>query len=165
MKAAAIALSVLVFAASAAAQSGVEEIAAFRDWRVFAHGSGADKTCFVAASPQSSRGAEGRRRGPIALYVSNRPSANVAGEVSVAIGYPFRKDAASLDVGGQTYRLFTEGETAWSDGADSAIVAGMKAKRTLTITATSQAGTRTVDSFSLLGFTNAINKLNEECPA
>ena len=166
MKAAFIALAAVVFASSAAAQSGVEEIGSFRDWRVYAYGSGADKTCFVAASPQSSRGAEGRRRGPIALYVSNRPGAKVAGEVSVAIGYPFRKDAAAIDVGGRTYRLFTEGETAWSaDGADGAIVAGMKAKRTLTVTATSQAGTRTVDSFSLLGFTNAFNKLNAECPA
>jgi len=152
-------------ASGAAAQGAVSEIGAFRDWRVFTHGAGADRTCFIAASPQSSRGAEGRRRGPIALYVSNRPGAKVAGEVSIAIGYPFRKDAASLEVGGQTYKLFTEGETAWSDGADAPIVAGMKAKRTLTVTATSQAGTRTVDSFSLLGFTNALNKLNSECPA
>ena len=159
-------IAAIVFAAqSTAAQGAVTEVAEFRAWRVFVHGAGADKTCFIASAPQSSRGAEGRRRGPIALYVSNRPSAQVAGEVSVAIGYPFRKDAAEIEVGGAKYSLFTEGETAWSDGADATIVANMKAKRTLTGRATSQAGTRTVDSFSLLGFTNAHNRLNSECPA
>jgi len=151
--------------AVAAAQSGPpEEIAAHGAWRVFIHGAGENKTCFMASPPEQSRGAEGRRRGPVTLYVSNRPAAGAKDEVSVAIGYPFRKDAARIEIDGQTFPMFTEGDTAFSDGPDAPLVAAMRAKLSATVSATSQAGTDTVDSFSLRGFTRAHQALNQACP-
>ena len=165
MKNALVIILVLLAPIAAFAQSGPpEEVAAHGAWRVFTHGAGDNKTCFMASPPERSRGAEGRRRGPVSLYVSNRPAAGAKDEVSVAIGYPFRKDAAAMAVGGQTYPMFTEGETAWSDGQDSALVAAMRAKLTATVTATSRAGTETVDTFSLRGFTRAHQALAQACP-
>lgn len=161
----AIILTLLLIPIAASAQSGPpEEVAAHGAWRVFTHGAGDNKTCFMASPPERSRGAEGRRRGPVSLYVSNRPGAGAKDEVSVAIGYPFRKDAAAIEIGGRTYRMFTEGETAWSDGQDSELVAAMRAKLTATVSATSRAGTDTVDTFSLRGFTRAHQALSQACP-
>ena len=158
-------LAALFIASSAFAQGGEpQQIAAHDSWRVFAHGDGADKTCFMFAVPERSRGAEGRRRGPVGLYVSNRPGAGARDEVSVSIGYPFRKNAAEIEVGGRGFKLVTEGETAWSAGDDKAIVASMRAKLTLAVKATSRAGTNTVDTFSLRGFSRAHQALSRECP-
>lgn len=160
-----VALAVLAQTGAAIAQSGEpREVAAHGAWRVFVHGDGAAKTCFMASPPERSQGAEGRRRGPVALYVANRPAAGAKNEVSVTIGYPFRPDSATIEVGGRTYPMFTEGETAWSDNQDAALVAEMRRKLTLSVKATSSAGTDTLDTFSLRGFSRAHDALNAQCP-
>ena len=159
----ALAAASALFAASSALAQQATQVAVHDAWRVFELGSGGSKSCFMSSAPTQSSGAEGRRRGPVNLYVSNRPSDGVRDEVSVAIGYQFKPDAAAIEVAGRTYRLFTDGETAWSDGADAKLVEEMKAGSTLVVRATSSRGTDTRDTFSLRGFTAANGALQRAC--
>ena len=52
-------------------------------------------------------------RGKILLFVTYRNGGGAQGEVSFAGGYPFAPGSTvNLEVGGSTFELFTDGETA-----------------------------------------------------
>ena len=106
------------------------------------------------------------QRGDILLFVTFRPENSVSGEISFTGGYPFDNGSTvSLDVGGQTFELFTDGEWAWpaSEEDDTGIVNAMKNGSDAVLTGRSSRGTRTEDTFSLMGFTAAIEEAGRRC--
>jgi hypothetical protein len=103
-------------------------------------------------------------RSDILLFVTFRPGK--AGEISFTGGYPFA-DGSTVDVAidGQNYQLFTDGEWAWpgSPEDDARLLAAMKAGTSAVLTARSGRGTQTVDTFSLRGFTAAMEDAEKRC--
>ncbi len=153
----------------AIAQSESNRVAAETDWAVF---EGADpKECWAVTAPKETvNSRDGRvvsvRRGDILLFVTYRPEQSVAGEVSFTGGYPFADGStATLDIGGTKFELFTEGEYAWpaTPEDDKKIVAAMKRGANAVIVARSAKGTRTEDTFSLLGATSMIEEADKLC--
>lgn len=151
------------------AQEETNRVAADTDWAVFV---GDDpKECWAVTAPKETVNTrDGRvvsvRRGDILLFVTYRPEKNVAGEVSFTGGYPFAEGStATLDVGGSTFELFTEGEYAWpaTPADDAKIVTAMKRGANAVITARSSRGTQTKDTFSLLGATAMIEDAEKRC--
>ena len=61
--------------------------------------------------------------------------------------------------------LFTNGDGAWADTKEKEkkIVAAMKAGQKFTVTGTSWKGTETTDSYSLNGFSAAMDKIDSSC--
>ena len=106
------------------------------------------------------------RRSAILLMVFFRPEVGVKGQVGFTGGYPFASGSTvNLRVDGNSYDLFTEGEWAWpaSSADDSKIVTAMKRGSKATLSAQSARGTKTQDSFSLSGFTAAIEGAEKRC--
>lgn len=70
-----------------------------------------------------------------------------------------------LDVDGSAFDLFSDGEWAWPGTAedDAAILAALKKGTTAVLTARSAKGTQTQDSFSLRGFTAAMEEAAKQC--
>jgi hypothetical protein len=68
-------------------------------------------------------------------------------------------------VDGQPYQMFTDGEWAWpgSPEDDAKLLAALKAGTAATLTARSGKGTQTVDTFSLRGFTAAMEDAEKRC--
>ncbi len=66
---------------------------------------------------------------------------------------------------GNTFELFAEGEWAWpaSDSDDAKIIAAMKRGSKAVLTARSSRVTQTNDTFSLLGFTAALDEAEKRC--
>jgi hypothetical protein len=90
----------------------------------------------------------------------------VNGQVTFTGGYPFASGSTvSMDVSGTVFQLFTEGEWAWpaTPEDDARIVAAMKAGSQAILTGQSGRGTVTQDSFSLLGFTAAVDEARSRC--
>ena len=153
----------------AGAQESKNRVAAHTDWSVFEANDPAQ--CWSVSSPKETvNSRDGRvvavRRGDILLFVSYIPGSGVKGQVSFTGGYPFREGSTvTLDVGGTKYDLFTKGEMAWSrDAADDAkIIASMKNGAEATLTAFSSRGTKTEDTFSLFGFTAAVEEAEKRC--
>jgi hypothetical protein len=89
--------------------------------------------------------------------------------VSFTGGYPFNPGSTvTLDIGGTKFNLGPgqgdAGEWAWTDPSDdSKAVAEMRRGSTATLTGTSSRGTTTVDTFSLSGFTAAIEDAETRC--
>ena len=106
------------------------------------------------------------RRGDILLFVTHRPGTDVRSELSFTGGYPFADGSnVTLEIGGATFQMFTEGEWAWPGSADedSKIVAAMKRGAQAVLTGRSGRGTVTKDTFSLLGFTAAEDEAAKRC--
>lgn len=154
--------------ASAQARDAVDRK---QDWSVFKQGEAAARECWIVSQPVSSTAKRGGgtvdvNRGDIFLMVGVRPGDRVKNEVSMMGGYPFRKDSSvKLKIGTTNYELFTAGEGAWTDSAesDNKLVAAMKRGSDAVATGVSTRGTTTIDTFSLRGFTAALNEARKVC--
>lgn len=155
-------------ATGAFAQESTNRVAANTDWSVFVEGD--PQECWSVSKPKETVNTkDGRvvsvRRGDILLFVSYRSDADT-GEVSFTGGYPFADDSTvTLTIGGDEYELFTDGEWAWSASPedDARIIASMKRGAEAVAVAMSSRGTRTEDTFSLMGFTAAVEDAGTRC--
>jgi hypothetical protein len=154
-----------------AQEESTNRVAAKTDWSVFVEDN--PRECWGVSAPKSwqaqrngSDVTDDVLRGDILLFVTFRPGSGAAGEVSFTGGYPFAGGStATVEIGGQEYQMFTDGEWAWPADADSdtAIVEAMKAGAEATVTAVSARGTTTIDTFSLMGFTAAMEDAESRC--
>ncbi|WP_339954701.1 invasion associated locus B family protein [Yoonia sp. 2307UL14-13] len=154
---------------STAQEESDNRIAANTDWSVFVESD--PNECWAVSAPKET---VNRRdgsvvtvnRGDIRLIVFYRPAEDVTGQVMFAGGYPFAGGSTvSLEVGGTTFQMFTEGETAWpaTPEDDAKFVAAMKRGAQAVVTGRSSRGTTTIDTFSLLGFTAAVEEAEKRC--
>ena len=156
-------------ATSAAAQEASNRVAAETDWSVFQETDPVE--CFGVSAPKSQLNTKGGKpgtvnRGETLLFVFYRPAQGVNGQVTFTGGYPFASGSTlTLEVGGQDFQLFTEGDWAWpaTPQDDAAIVAAMKRGAEAVLTGVSGRGTQTKDTFSLLGFTAAVDEAAKRC--
>lgn len=167
----AMALGAGLWATGAAAQNTYQSASVQRDWSVFQSGEGGSRVCWIVSKPtkwEARRGAKRAQvnRGDIYLMVAARPGQGVKNEVSTVIGYTFRPDSkVRLDIGAGTFELFTDGDKAWPENAaaDDRIVAAMKRGTDAVLTGVSSRGTTTIDTYSLLGFTAALEEAQKLC--
>ena len=161
----------LICAGPALAQSA-ERVAAHTDWSVFVASD--PKECYIVSPPTKSVARrDGKtaevQRGDIRLFVSFRPGENVSNEVSFTSGYPFDGGTkVGLSVGTDSFTL-TPGdgdaeEWAWtSPSDDSRVVAALRKGASANVSGTSSRGTTTEDTFSLMGFTAAVEDAAARC--
>lgn len=166
----AVAAVIVAGASSAnAQQTSTNQVATKTAWAVFEDSN--PKECWAVSSPKETVNTrDGRvvavRRGEILLMTFFRPAANVKGQLAFTGGYPFASGSTvNLQIGPTSYELFTEGEWAWaaSAGDDAKIVAALKRGADAVLTARSGRGTQTKDTFSLSGYTAAVEDAEKRC--
>ena len=154
----------------ALAQESTNRVATMTDWNVFTEpADGAATECWGVSKPKESVNVrDGQpvsvRRGDILLFVTYKPGK--APEVSFTGGYPFAGGSTvDVAIGDATYQLFTEGEWAWTGTPedDAKLLAEMKKGESAVIKARSGKGTQTTDTFSLRGFTAAMDDAAKRC--
>ncbi|MEL6509742.1 MAG: invasion associated locus B family protein [Pseudomonadota bacterium] len=159
----------LVAGGAMAQEQSTNRVAAKTDWSVFVESNPTE--CWAVSAPKETVNTrDGRvvavRRGDIYMLVFNRPSANVSSQVQFAGGYPFASGSTvSVQVGDSSFELFTDGESAWppTPADDAKLVAAMKRGAEAVVTGRSGRGTTTKDTFSLLGFTAAVEDAEARC--
>jgi hypothetical protein len=161
---------VALFAQGAIAQEqSTNRVAAETDWSVFQE---TDPTeCFAVSAPKSQENTrDGQQvdvtRGETLLFVFFRPAEGVNGQVTFTGGYPFADNSTvTLDVGGTQFTMFTEGEWAWpaSPEEDARIAQALQGGSEAVLIGQSGRGTVTRDTFSLLGFTSAVDQAKTRC--
>ena len=152
----------------AVAQESTNQVAVKTDWSVFTEES--PKECWGVSSPKETVNTRDGapvsvRRGDILLFVTFRPGA-AGGEVSFSGGYPFAAGSTvKLDIEGTSFDLFSDGEWAWPASAadDAALLAALKGGTTAILSGQSGKGTKTQDTFSLRGFTAAMEEAETRC--
>ena len=159
----------LMFGASLNAQeNSTAKVDESVDWDVFAETN--PKQCWAVSIPKETVNTRnGRvvavRRGDIALMVVYDPKAKVNGQIVFTGGYPLAPDSTvDMTIDGTKFALYTKDEWAWANqGEDAKIITAMKKGSKAKLTARSSRGTRTEDTFSLLGFTAAVEDADKRC--
>lgn len=171
------------FHGASAQEESTNRVAVETAWSVFVEQD--PKQCWGVSGPtevvntdvDTGEVKQGVSRGDILLFVTFIPGQNVSGQVSFTGGYPFADGSTvTLEIGGSEFDLFTiedddpntsvnEEQLAFaaSESDDQAIVAAMKRGAEAVLTARSSRGTQTEDTFSLYGFTAAMEEATERC--
>jgi len=159
-----------LLALPALAETSTNRVATNTAWSTFVDGT--PKQCWSVSAPTETVNTRNGKavsvsRGDIRLFITYR--AGTKGEISFSGGYPFAPGSkVSLDVGGTAFDLYPDASTkdwAWSGSPDddARIIAALKAGSSATVTAHSAKGTQTKDTFSLSGFSAAVDEAAKQC--
>jgi Invasion associated locus B (IalB) protein len=165
---ASIVLAMAALPLLAEAQTGdavPKQISVHKDWAVYEVTDSRGRICYIASEPKDQSG-NYSRRDPPALLVARLPGNPPTEEVSVQPGYAYLKGSTvEAKVDGRPFKLFTEGEHAWTrtNDEDRALIGAMKAGASMTVRGTSVRNTYSLDSFSLSGFTAAMDAMRAAC--
>ena len=169
MIAGATTLAAFVAGSAFSQEQSTNRVAAKTDWSVFVEDNPTE--CWGVSTPKETvNSRDGRvvavNRGQTLLMVFYRPSAGANGQVAFTGGYPFASGSTvNLDISGTTFEMFTEGEWAWpaTTADDAKIITAMKRGASAVLSGRSGRGTNTKDTFSLLGFTAAVEDAAKRC--
>jgi Invasion associated locus B (IalB) protein len=156
-------------AAAAAAAGGAEPtlIGQFGTWGAYTATPNGKKVCFALAKPSSSKtNPPNRPRDPAYAFISTRPAEKVTNEVSVMIGYTLKPGSEStLEVGGATYAMYTQGDGLWIKNAaeEERMVDAMRKAADVVVKGVSAKGTESIDTFSMKGLAQALDRLAQDC--
>lgn len=157
-------LSVALAAPAGQAQEA-EHIQTHRDWHAWQYQEDGNNVCFVVSKPIREEG-EYTRRGDVFVHVTHRPGEQSESVVSFITGYTYEPGSdVRVDIGGQEFVLFTDDDMAWTHDAeqDGDLVGAMKAGAEMVVSGVSNRGTRTTDTYSLMGFTAAMGDIDDAC--
>lgn len=139
----------------------------FGDWGAYTATPGGKKVCFALAKPtKAATDPAGRNRDASYAFISTRPAEKVKNEVSVIVGYPQKPSFdASASVGTANYVMYTQNDGAWVKNAaeEAQMVEAMRKGADLVVKSESARGTKSIDTYSLKGIGEALDKVAAEC--
>ena len=121
--------------------------------------------CYIGSSPIKSDLPETKKRGEnyILVYKIIGSEENI---IQIEAGYKYNLDKKiNVKIDNVNYDFYStedSSETAWTNN-DKKVIYAMKKGLELTLTGESARGTITNDVYTLKGFTNAVNQLNQDC--
>ena len=142
-----------------------------QNWSVFVE----DSLCWIVAGPSETKATRNGKsvivnRSDIQLFATFVPSEDIYGQISFTSGYPFKnRSVVKVSVGSSEHILLqTEEEWAWlwvpsQEKENEALLKSLRRGVTALVSGTSSRGTRTRDTFSLLGFSAAFAEAQKRC--
>ncbi len=124
-----------------------------------------DDWCYIGSLPLKSDLPENKKRGDtyILVYKIIGTDENI---VQVEAGYKYNLDKnITVNIDNSSFNFYStedSSETAWTDD-DKKVIYAMKKGLDLLLSGESSRGTITNDTYTLKGFTAAVNKLNKDC--
>ena len=121
--------------------------------------------CYIGSFPIKSDLPDTKKRGEnyILVYKIIGSEENI---IQIEAGYKYNLDKKiNVKIDNANYDFYStedSSETAWTND-DKKVIYAMKKGLELTLTGESARGTITNDVYTLKGFTNAVNQLNQDC--
>ena len=141
-------------------------VGTFGDWGAYEAQGAKSKICYALAQPKE-RTPSSLKRDQGYIFISTRPGENVRNEVSVIMGLPLKEGSgdARAEVGTSNFDLVTKGQNAWmkDSGQEGALIGVMKKHGRLVVKAPSSKGAVAVDSYSLNGLGQALDRVAKGC--
>jgi hypothetical protein len=157
-------------------------VASFGDWGVYQTQATKGRVCYTLAQPKDRAPAD-LKRDPAYAFISDRPGEGVRNEISFIMGFDVANagdDAAAADpkkkpenkaamamVGDQSFELLAKSANLWVKNAakENQLVAEMRKGAKLQVKASSKRGHTTTDTYSLAGFSQALDRVQKDCPS
>jgi hypothetical protein len=135
----------------------------YQRWSAYAALVDGQRLCFarsvpVASSPKGTRDAF--------LAVTTKPAQKIKDEFSTTLGYTVKSSSAVVvDVDRANFEAWAQNNGAWirnvADG--SRLIAAMRGGNELKVEGTAASGAKVSSRYSLRGFAEAVDRLNQEC--
>ena len=118
--------------------------------------------CYNGSLPIKSDIPEGKKRGDVYILVY-RINKNPEAVVQINFGYPYKvEEPVNVKIDEKNYEFYADEDSAWTNN-DNEVIYAMKKGIKLTVSGTSSRETKTIDTYTLKGFTMAYNKLTKDC--
>ena len=118
--------------------------------------------CYIGSLPINSDIPEGKKRGDVYILVY-RINNNPETIIQINSGYPYKnEESVNVKIDKKIYAFYADEDSAWTNN-DKEVVFAMKKGVKLIVSGISSRGTKTVDTYTLNGFTVAYNKLTKDC--
>jgi|TARA_B100001079_G_C16320845_1_gene474590 hypothetical protein len=118
--------------------------------------------CYIGSLPVNSDIPEGKKRGDVYILVY-RINNNPDTIIQINSGYPYKnEESVNVKIDKKNYEFYADEDSAWTNN-DKEVVFAMKKGVKLTVSGISSRGTKTVDTYTLNGFTASYNKLTKDC--
>ncbi len=160
-----ISVFIVSFFIASMASAAIKIEGKFKNWESHFTEDGKDKVCFAVSMPIKKEPSN-LNRAEARIFVTFRTKTNIADEVSITGGYPYKKDSqVSVNVDNASFKFDVSDNFAWlaNNKDEVKIIQQMKKKNELKATGLSARGNKTYDTYSLLGFTDAYNSAKNKC--
>ena len=118
--------------------------------------------CFIQSTPIKTEIPEGKSRGNYGILVYKMHK-NPDLIVQISAGFNYKSvDSISVKIDEGKYEFYTDEDTAWSKN-DKKVIYAMKKGLKLVTLGISSKNTKVIDTYTLKGFTSAVNKLSSDC--
>lgn len=154
-----------VLISSPASAQGTNVVKTFSAWTLYSHKGVPGDICFITSQPRETKPAEVQRERAY-FYISSWRKDGIRSQVSVLLGYDLADQASiSVKIGSRTFKLFAKNDKAFVGDATSELqlIDAIKRGNFMTVTAKTKDGTQTIDTYSLIGATAAVNSLATGC--
>jgi hypothetical protein len=134
-------------------------------WKAYYFMDKSEKVCFMSNQPRKQEG-KFKKRGEVFFFITHWSGDKDKNVVSLSNGYGFKPESqATVKVDGKTYKLFTQGEMAWTKDqpTDDAMTDSIQKGSSMVVKGVSQYGTETTDTYSLKGSAAAFKAVVKEC--
>jgi hypothetical protein len=154
-------------------------VASFGDWGVYQTQAAKGRVCYTLAQPKERAPAE-LKRDPAYAFISDRPGEGVRNEISFIMGFDVAAATEASDskkkgadkeamatVGDQSFDLLAKTSNLWVKNAakEGQLIDEMRKSATLQVKAASKKGNVTTDTYSLKGFSQALERVQKDCPS
>jgi len=133
------------------------------DWAFFMNKQGSKNLCYITATAIKQSGEFQNRGEPYFIITKTKGKLP---EVSVSSGYYYKQDSQlELSFGLQKFYLLTFKSRSWTYSIDDdiEIIKAMRNGDSVIVTATSNLNIPSQDTYSLIGFNKAFQRLQKEC--
>jgi len=157
-------------------------VASFGDWGVYQTQAAKGRVCYTLAQPKDRAPADLKRDAAYA-FISDRPGEGVRNEISFIMGFDVAnppdaaapadpkkklagKEAVAM-VGDQSFELLAKTTNLWVKNAakEGQLIDEMRKSAKLQVKAASKKGNVTTDTYSLAGFSQALDRVQKDCPS
>lgn len=156
-------------AATPAFADAADLLGVFKNWSAFSTGTGSTLTCYAMSAPRAKRPAT-LKRNDVYLMVADWPGRKIKAEPEIVPGYEYKAASpVTLGIGGDKFEFFARNEgksgAAWlRNTADtSRLLDSLNGGVSAVARGTTTKGVKTVDTYSLAGFGDAVAKIHEVC--
>ena len=137
----------------------------FKNWTAQNTNINGQQVCYAVSSPIASD-PKNLNRAESRIFVSFRANDKIQNEISVASGYNYKASSkVNLAIEKREFNFETEDNFAWLTKYEDEIslIELIRKSTQAKVTATSVRGTKTIDTFSLNGFSDAYEAAKKKC--
>ncbi|MEY3429709.1 MAG: hypothetical protein RI930_542 [Pseudomonadota bacterium] len=137
----------------------------FKNWTAQNTNINGQQVCYAVSSPIASD-PKNLNRAESRIFVSFRANDKIQNEISVTSGYNYKASSkVNLAIEKKEFNFETEDNFAWLTKYEDEIslIELMRKSSQVKVSATSVRGTKTIDTFSLSGFSDAYEAAKKKC--